>query len=477
MDLNRRKFALLSGAALLAACGPGAAPAAAPAIGRRDDADVIILGAGLSGLHAARMLADIGMKVLVLEAASRPGGRMMTLDDVPGQPEGGGQQVGQTYARIRKSALDLGIRVLPYPTRPRDAAIAVGGRIMPMADWAGAAENPLPEPYRALSPSAALLVTAGRANPFADNYAWREIAPEADVSADAFLAAQGFDGAARALIDTSLNGNSLATYSIANTWRSLTLYAEDSGLGPSERIEGGSSRLTEAMAASLPGGALLLETRIEALTERGDHVEIRAGGRTFTAPFAICSLPFPALRQVAFTAAEADPATELRRAAISGLPYTRIHQVHVIPEARYWEADGLPAEMWTDGPLERVFANYDEHGGLASLTCWINGTAADPSRNDEDWFALADAEFRRLRGSGVRGVRVVRWDETTPGAGGAYMHWAPGQIGEWAGRMGAPSGRIHFAGEHLSFLHTGMEGAMESGESAAYGVMEAAAPA
>ena len=69
----------------------------------------------------------------------------------------------------------------------------------------------------------------------------------------------------------------------------------------------------------------------------------------------------------------------------------------------------------------------------------------------------------------------VRWDEDQPLSGGAYMHWAPGQIQPWAERVTQPSGRLHFAGEHTSFLHTGMEGAMESGERAAYAIIEAAA--
>jgi monoamine oxidase len=73
----------------------------------------------------------------------------------------------------------------------------------------------------------------------------------------------------------------------------------------------------------------------------------------------------------------------------------------------------------------------------------------------------------------VRLRRAVRWTPENPLAGGAYMHWAPGQVARWAEGMGAPAGRLHFAGEHLSRTYTGMEGAMESGENAAVAVMTA----
>ncbi|MFO0113642.1 MAG: NAD(P)-binding protein, partial [Betaproteobacteria bacterium] len=43
--------------------------------------DVIVIGAGLAGLHAARLLEAFGLKVRVLEASKRIGGRIFTLDD------------------------------------------------------------------------------------------------------------------------------------------------------------------------------------------------------------------------------------------------------------------------------------------------------------------------------------------------------------------------------------------------------------
>jgi len=472
MQLTRRRLGLLAGASLAAGCTPRSAPAA----GRRDAADVIVIGAGLSGMNAARMLAGEGMNVLVLEAGARAGGRILTLDDVPGRPEGGGQQVGQTYARIRKTARDLGVNIIAYPSRPRDLCLAVGNRVMASGDWAQAAENPFPEGFRPLPPSSALLAAAAANNPFEDNYAWRGIAQEKDISADAFLTGLGFDEAARKLIDISLNGNRLTTYAIANIWRSLTLYAQDASIGASERLEGGSSRLTEAMAASLADGSLRLNTPVREINERGDHVEVRTDAGSLTAPFAICTLPFPVLRNsVSLEPARDDPATALRRAAIKTLAYTQIIQVHVVPETRFWEADGLAPEMWTDTSIERVFANYDETGEIASLTAWINGGGAVTGLSDDAWFERATGEFQRLRQARVRGVKVVRWTEAQTGSGGAYMHWQPGEISAWAETMGAPSGRIHFAGEHLSNLHTGMEGAMESGERAAYDILAAAA--
>ena len=58
------------------------------------DPDVIIMGAGLVGLNASLQLEAFGLRVRVLEASNRIGGRLRTLDKVAGHPEAGGNQIG-----------------------------------------------------------------------------------------------------------------------------------------------------------------------------------------------------------------------------------------------------------------------------------------------------------------------------------------------------------------------------------------------
>jgi len=93
--------------------GPGT-PATTAGVGRPVEAEVIVVGAGLAGLTAARELARAGRDVVVLEARDRVGGRLLNHSLGGGHVvDVGGQFVGPAQRHILGLAAELGVATSP----------------------------------------------------------------------------------------------------------------------------------------------------------------------------------------------------------------------------------------------------------------------------------------------------------------------------------------------------------------------------
>jgi monoamine oxidase len=102
------------------------AAGAAPKQPSTRSADVVVVGAGLAGLTAAREIVRGGRSVLVLEARDRVGGRVLshTLQD-GSYSELGGMYTGPTQDHIQALAKDVGVGF--YPAYNTGNNVFVGG--------------------------------------------------------------------------------------------------------------------------------------------------------------------------------------------------------------------------------------------------------------------------------------------------------------------------------------------------------------
>lgn len=426
--------------------------------GRRFDADIIVVGAGLAGLHAAMLLQDEGRDVLVVDAARRVGGRMLTLEHEGGRTEGGGQQIGASYARVIDTAQRLGV---PLYTEARSQ---VGTRYHVGGDWMEADRlivDAFPKAYRNTPPGSLLFRLLAAEDPaFTAPDDWLSADPKFDVSARDFLAARGFSIEAIALVDRTLNGNDVDSYSMLNLHRTWQLYRQSSGMGATRYVEGGSQRLPEAMAASL-ARPVRLSTRVTRITENADGVTLEHEGGRLRAAHCLYAAPYSATGRAVLDA----PLDPVQREALSKLPYTQIVQHH-------YGLNGAAASIWADTPVERFFVDTGRDGAPTGFARgWLNGRGAVGQGQRIDTYTSAIANIAPELARRIAPLVSVDWTVANPLAGGAYFHWAPGQAARWADVMGRSTRRLHFAGEHLGRLHTGMEAAMESAESAVLRLM------
>jgi monoamine oxidase len=112
--ISRRE---LLGSAALGTAGAALTTHTVPGTAAADttlEADVVIVGGGLSGLMAARELLADGWSVILLEARERAGGRVYGLPLGDGSTsEGGAEFIGPTQDRIAALARDLGVATFP----------------------------------------------------------------------------------------------------------------------------------------------------------------------------------------------------------------------------------------------------------------------------------------------------------------------------------------------------------------------------
>jgi len=449
------------------------------------DFDVVVIGAGLAGLHAAATLEAVGLRVLVLEAQQRVGGRIHSMRQLGGTAEAGGTYIGAGYARVIAAAQRHGVELMdvtPILEFFREQDLALDGAIIRQREWASHPANDFPERDREHLPWNYHRVLTMRENPLEGPSDWLDERHAAlDVSAHEWFRSKGLSERAIALaygLNVSFGRDAHDVSALLLLFRGA-FSKQQRALSSSESLgftaRHGVQRIPEAMAAALANG-VELEHPVTAIALDGDRaVVICANGRRVTAGHVIAAVPPSVLRRIAI-----EPGLPpLQAEAIARLPSQPLTQVYFATRSRFWEQDGYAASLFTDTRAGMLAAarNRDDPTEVTSFTAWITGDNAAaldrlPSTAEAGRAVIAAIEtLRPAAKSQLELIGMHSWGADAY-AGGAWAYFRPGEVTRFAPVLGSAHGRLHFCGEHLATTSRGMEGAMESAEEAAAAILE-----
>ena len=408
---------------------------------------VLVIGAGVAGLVAARALARVGVDAVVLEAGDRIGGRLRRVD-------------------LGGSPLDVGAAWVH--------GASWSNPLVRLLDHFGVARLPDLSPYHIfedghgyLSPAqvAALLQ---RWDDFLSMLpALRlQLGPGASVLAgiERYLALRGLHGRARErtrfmLRHTAEGWNAGSADELALEW----FWRDESFPGPDSFPQGGYAQLARALARGLDIRTHATAIRIEE-GRRGVRVETSAGVFYGSHALITVSLGVLAAGQIDFQPA----LPSAKRAAIARLGMGHLEKVVLQFDQVYWSAiDACLYRAPRPGELSYV-EDLTPTMGRATIAALTTGPIAEDmhQRPDAYWIDRLHGTISDLAGTPLpapTAALVTHWGQD-PLFRGAYSILPIGSSPADQETLAAPTTRLHFAGEATSHLYPGtVHGALISG--------------
>ncbi len=437
-------------AAALAGCWPGELDVEAQPTGR---GSVLVIGAGVAGLEAARRLRAAGFEVAVIEARHRVGGRIRT-DRSLGTP------------------VDLGASWIHG---------ALANPLGPLAREAGA------ERFTTDYESVHLWDADGKplggpARRELDR-AWSGV--QLEVVAQGLLADE--DRSVQAAVDRVVGGETLSPVERRYLdWRLAGMRvtaAEDlarlSLLGGGEGSYGGADRLFPGGYDAIPrllaeGTTVHLGRRVRRLAVTSEAVQVDADGASWTADAALVTLPLGVLQAGSVVFEPGLPS--IKRDAIASLGVGTLNKVALRFDRCFWPTDPHFLGQLADERFP-VLLNGRAFSEANVLVAFTGGTSARELERKTDAEAAAEviALLKRRFGDvpAPTGVVMTRWSRN-PVARGSYVH-SPVGVGDDAyAALAAPVGdRLFFAGAATHFEDAGtVHGALLSGRREADRIAE-----
>ncbi len=450
------------------------------------DTDVVVVGAGLAGLSAARELRKAGARVTVLEARSRVGGRTVNHDLGGGRTvDSGGQFVGPTQDHVLALARELGVDTFPAFDTGLNSYVA-GDRVRRYG-------GDIPPDVTALPDLAVMMSRIDRAARSVPRHAPWTAARAAQLDAQSFetwIRQRAATGRGLDLLNVFLGsafGGTAADVSAlfalwyiggaGNEYTPGTVDRAISGAGGAQesRFVGGAQRLSLIMAEQLADD-LILESPVRLVRQTAaDRAEVHTDRDVYRASRVIVAVP-----PVLATRINWDPLLPAQQEALfSRMPMGTLTKVEAVYPTPFWRTDGLSGHaVFRDSTtICSMFDNSPPDGGPGILMGFLGarGWRRLAHRSADQRHGAVLRDFARVVGPGAlnpAGFIEQDWNREEWTRGGPTSVLAPGVLSELGRWRDVAFGRVHWAGaEHSDYWNGYMDGAIRSGQAVAAQVL------